>query len=651
VTLEIAAPFPDTPQPAYYYVYSGPSPLSYATAPCNDPDTGATRAASTGGTWTKVIVGVAEQQNFAIWYSYYRTRLALIKSAASLAFTPLNDTKRVGFITVQPKNTPGSAAINPIRYLPVGDFNSGQKIPLVQQAVLAARGRRIAGARGSGACRPLLRRQGRQHQRRHACDRGGRSDPVRVPAELHDHDDGRLLERPDGVERARPLRRRPAARRHHPGRPAGRRSDLPAQRPVLPAADLGRRRRSVHVVTNKTNAYTDNVCSLAAGTARPSRRTRQLTNTTADTRGRSSARSSTTRRRARRWRRRRRPRTPRRPTCRRRSRYAKEKVHFDEERYQIHQRQEQTTRVTQQFELQTTQVTAQTFQTRQVQTRILQTQEQWTTAKSQSVTTTTQYVMQTDQYRYGVQQVSKHQYQTIAYTDAGRDRHSARGRLRPSGDIKCKTREVLRADPGRPSTCTTGPGPTVGPGPGYLKTTCTNGPLAVAYGPVASCAVGTVARPRATAGRRTTCDRVTVSAAAPFNGTCTVGSTQVGSPDYSIFICTQPRRTTRRFRWRLAARARPAPAPDWITTSCSQPPGPTNFAATPSLPCTVGSSTDASFVTTTCAKSLNTSGYVATCTAGPGTTAPFVKTTCTPETLGDVAVADGTCTPGTVGPS
>ena len=121
----------DTPQAAYYYVYTGTETLKYSLAPCTQDDTigpvGGIVATPGGGQWTKVIVGVGEQQNFANWYAFYRTRLALIKSAASLAFSPLNDTKRVGFITVQPKDTPTSSGINPIRFLPVGDFNSVQK--------------------------------------------------------------------------------------------------------------------------------------------------------------------------------------------------------------------------------------------------------------------------------------------------------------------------------------------------------------------------------------------------------------------------------------------------------------------------------------------------------------------------------------------
>src|SRR5205807_7294938 len=101
--------------------------------PCFDPDnsvpgTSGGIAASDGGTWTRVLVsstsgigGTDERINFAVWYAYYRTRILTMKTAASLAFTPLTDSFRVGFITVNPKypnNLPVagdslSLAINP----------------------------------------------------------------------------------------------------------------------------------------------------------------------------------------------------------------------------------------------------------------------------------------------------------------------------------------------------------------------------------------------------------------------------------------------------------------------------------------------------------------------------------------------------------
>ncbi len=131
-----------TYQPAYYYTYSGGTALNakptFTSPACAYPDIAASQAvaaADGGGTWTRQLVLPAEQTNFAIWYSYYRTRILMIKSAASLAFTPLTDSFRVGFITVNPKfplNVPKAgdtlnSPINPHKYLKIADFDSTQR--------------------------------------------------------------------------------------------------------------------------------------------------------------------------------------------------------------------------------------------------------------------------------------------------------------------------------------------------------------------------------------------------------------------------------------------------------------------------------------------------------------------------------------------
>ena len=126
---------PDTPQAAYYYVYTGPQALTYASPACAQNDTGASQAATGGGTWTRKLVSATsgrptlkdERQNFANWYSFYRTRISLIKSAASLAFTPLTDSFRVGFITVEPKDDPSDLSINQSKYVAIADFNLAQR--------------------------------------------------------------------------------------------------------------------------------------------------------------------------------------------------------------------------------------------------------------------------------------------------------------------------------------------------------------------------------------------------------------------------------------------------------------------------------------------------------------------------------------------
>ena len=118
----------DPAQAAYYYLHSVAGTKNYLDTPCTDADVGATVPAGDGGTWTRVLVsstsgpgGVDERQNFANWYTFYRTRISLIKSAVSLAFMPLTDSSRVGFITVNP-DLSGSA-----NYLPIADFNATQR--------------------------------------------------------------------------------------------------------------------------------------------------------------------------------------------------------------------------------------------------------------------------------------------------------------------------------------------------------------------------------------------------------------------------------------------------------------------------------------------------------------------------------------------
>ncbi|MEI8324709.1 MAG: PilC/PilY family type IV pilus protein, partial [Betaproteobacteria bacterium] len=160
-----AYPASDTAQRAYYYVYTGTATLSYASAPCTDVYNPALYSvATTGGSWRRVLVGdpadpsiadklktldgVAqdERQNFAMWYTYYRTRIALSKSGIGLAFASLgvtaNDSPeyyRVGFITANPlAHTPGApaaAGASVVKgtataagfYVPLGAFTTDQK--------------------------------------------------------------------------------------------------------------------------------------------------------------------------------------------------------------------------------------------------------------------------------------------------------------------------------------------------------------------------------------------------------------------------------------------------------------------------------------------------------------------------------------------
>ena len=60
-----------------------------------------------------------ELQNFANWYSYYRTRINMMKTVSGRAYSPLDTRYRIGFITL---NATGSS-----KYLPIDTFTTTQK--------------------------------------------------------------------------------------------------------------------------------------------------------------------------------------------------------------------------------------------------------------------------------------------------------------------------------------------------------------------------------------------------------------------------------------------------------------------------------------------------------------------------------------------
>lgn len=163
----------DAAQPAYYYLHSVTGSKSYLSPPCTDVDVGATVAANGGGTWTRVVVSATsgpgatdERQNFAIWYTYYRTRISLIKSAVSRAFTPLTDSFRVGLVTVRPDLT-GTA-----NYLPIADFDTTQRTNWFNKLFSQEPG-------GSSPSREALARVGRHYAgKQDGINDGMTGDPI-----------------------------------------------------------------------------------------------------------------------------------------------------------------------------------------------------------------------------------------------------------------------------------------------------------------------------------------------------------------------------------------------------------------------------------------------------------------------------------------
>jgi type IV pilus assembly protein PilY1 len=126
----------DSSQPAYYYVLSsGTPPASPLDAACRGSAPNASSSfphtPSGGGlSWTKVRVtttsgpgGTDERQNFANWYSYYRSRLMMMKGASGRAFVTLSGSYRIGLITINPYVS-GSLTS---KYLRIADFDSTQK--------------------------------------------------------------------------------------------------------------------------------------------------------------------------------------------------------------------------------------------------------------------------------------------------------------------------------------------------------------------------------------------------------------------------------------------------------------------------------------------------------------------------------------------
>jgi type IV pilus assembly protein PilY1 len=112
----------DTAQAAYYYKYTG-SNTTPTSSECATTASSAYPHTPTG--WEKVRISTtAEKTNFANWYTYYRTRMQMMKASAGRAFAGLSDRYRVGFITIKPMD---SGTVSSDYYLPVADFTTTQK--------------------------------------------------------------------------------------------------------------------------------------------------------------------------------------------------------------------------------------------------------------------------------------------------------------------------------------------------------------------------------------------------------------------------------------------------------------------------------------------------------------------------------------------
>lgn len=107
-------------QAAYYFSYSGTQTTEKlknyydSTSTFSKECSSANNTAPGNAVFAKVVVSATsgpnstdERQNFANWYSYYRTRMLMMKSASGLAFKNIDNRFRVGFMTIN--NVSGTA--------------------------------------------------------------------------------------------------------------------------------------------------------------------------------------------------------------------------------------------------------------------------------------------------------------------------------------------------------------------------------------------------------------------------------------------------------------------------------------------------------------------------------------------------------------
>ena len=104
------------PDKAYYYKYNGAVPPTHGCYP--------------EASYTKVYIGAAEQQNFANWFTYYRTRMLTMKTVLTQTFGPLDDHYRVGLSTINDNATgtdPDDSAgqnLTGVNFVPVNNFST-----------------------------------------------------------------------------------------------------------------------------------------------------------------------------------------------------------------------------------------------------------------------------------------------------------------------------------------------------------------------------------------------------------------------------------------------------------------------------------------------------------------------------------------------
>nr|WP_314629199.1 PilC/PilY family type IV pilus protein [uncultured Noviherbaspirillum sp.] len=164
----------NAPGPAYYFVYKGQRRTRLGDGSSQDDCKDTAFDATPGGAanWTRVTIGPQsgpdggdERQNFANWYSFYRTRILLMKTSLIRAVRELDASYRIGYSTIGYTG----ADTKDHAYLGIADFDAAQKESLytkLSSLVVPASGTPLRGA---------LSKTGRMYAGRLAT---GGSDPV-----------------------------------------------------------------------------------------------------------------------------------------------------------------------------------------------------------------------------------------------------------------------------------------------------------------------------------------------------------------------------------------------------------------------------------------------------------------------------------------
>lgn len=129
---------PNRPGAAYYFVYKGDRRERLGDGSEHDHcrDTAYDETAAGSAHWTRVTVGTRtgpggsdETQNFANWFSYYRTRMLAMKTAVGRAFAQLDGNFRVGFSVT---SEPGADASRS-GFLRIADFTGAHRRSFYEQ--------------------------------------------------------------------------------------------------------------------------------------------------------------------------------------------------------------------------------------------------------------------------------------------------------------------------------------------------------------------------------------------------------------------------------------------------------------------------------------------------------------------------------------